>query len=639
MRGFYISKVVATGEDKINAVINLVPGSNVICGYSDTGKSFIFDCINFAFGSQDTIDVPPEGEGYLTVYVEISTYANTPQIWTIKRDFGDKEIWLYECAFANISAESKPQIIKSTHHDNQSSISSFLLTQSGFPPTIILPAKLNGEVSAFSFRNLWSFLAVNEINILEKKSPILNKTVYNKTFQRYAFDYVLTGDGAVERVKKSSARKQNNAAHFAAQIELCNQWIEELARNLVDLEEQKSGYGVENYEEADIEALTAAIADSGEIINKKLAIRQSLLNKLEEIQLQINGLEQMKARFSLLSFHYKSDLERLDFVSEGQFLLNQLQESMCPSCGRSVSEVGHDHAPAELNDDLVQLACASEIEKISRNLSELEETFNGLEERKEGLYAEAKTISGAIAAEEKDLQSSLSIKWNNDKRRLIVLLSNQRVIGEIESVSERLKALRITQADLKKKSAEDKAAAAPVQSGEAAGDDVPFKAAIKQLEQRMTELLIRWKFETEPVKFDSKACDFKIGEKARRSFGAGKRGVIYSAYLISLLDSLVSTPQLRPHPRFILIDSPLTNHKGRKKLSKKDLGDDKELTEEVKDAFFSYLADVQPTIQIIIIENDVPAQTYRSSVHTVEFSDSLLATRAGFFPEESVSDT
>ena len=46
-----LTKLILAGENKKDAIINFKGGLNVIAGASDTGKSFAFECIDFALGS------------------------------------------------------------------------------------------------------------------------------------------------------------------------------------------------------------------------------------------------------------------------------------------------------------------------------------------------------------------------------------------------------------------------------------------------------------------------------------------------------------------------------------------------------------------------------------------------------------
>jgi hypothetical protein len=65
--GFYISKLSVSGPGKPPAELEFIDGLNVVCGASDTGKSFAVSCIDFAFGASKSPRPIPEVSGYQTV--------------------------------------------------------------------------------------------------------------------------------------------------------------------------------------------------------------------------------------------------------------------------------------------------------------------------------------------------------------------------------------------------------------------------------------------------------------------------------------------------------------------------------------------------------------------------------------------
>ena len=51
MSKFYIKKLTAYGETKKESSIEFSPYLTIICGASNTGKTYIFKCIKYLFGS------------------------------------------------------------------------------------------------------------------------------------------------------------------------------------------------------------------------------------------------------------------------------------------------------------------------------------------------------------------------------------------------------------------------------------------------------------------------------------------------------------------------------------------------------------------------------------------------------------
>ncbi|MDQ7864054.1 hypothetical protein RCO48_32115 [Peribacillus frigoritolerans] len=60
---------------------------------------------------------------------------------------------------------------------------------------------------------------------------------------------------------------------------------------------------------------------------------------------------------------------------------------------------------------------------------------------------------------------------------------------------------------------------------------------------------------------------FYIDSKPTKDYGKGYRAIIYSAFVISLME--YCRDKKMPHPGFVVLDSPLTTYKGKKKKFKR----------------------------------------------------------------------
>ena len=66
---YYIKKVVMSGKNVETSSIDLYPGVNILYGSSNTGKSYVAECIDYVMGNEETrID---DNKGYDNVHVEI----------------------------------------------------------------------------------------------------------------------------------------------------------------------------------------------------------------------------------------------------------------------------------------------------------------------------------------------------------------------------------------------------------------------------------------------------------------------------------------------------------------------------------------------------------------------------------------
>ena len=64
MSGLLLRYLAVFGPDKPPGDLSFAPGLNVICGASETGKSFIVESIDFMLGQENPVRDIPERDGY-----------------------------------------------------------------------------------------------------------------------------------------------------------------------------------------------------------------------------------------------------------------------------------------------------------------------------------------------------------------------------------------------------------------------------------------------------------------------------------------------------------------------------------------------------------------------------------------------
>ena len=58
MADFYIKKLTVSGKNVKTAELNFEPGTNIIYGTSELGKSYIVECLDFMFGAKKCVWAP-----------------------------------------------------------------------------------------------------------------------------------------------------------------------------------------------------------------------------------------------------------------------------------------------------------------------------------------------------------------------------------------------------------------------------------------------------------------------------------------------------------------------------------------------------------------------------------------------------
>jgi hypothetical protein len=159
-----------------------------------------------------------------------------------------------------------------------------------------------------------------------------------------------------------------------------------------------------------------------------------------------------------------------------------------------------------------------------------------------------------------------------------------------------------------------------------APDIAPPRIYTDEFAQEVEKILQAWGVPgCQRVFFDPKEFDLQLNGKLRGSHGKGLRALTHSAFVIGLMTYCLKND--RPHPGFVVIDSPLLSYRG---------GDDEVNPEEdlkqtgVDAAFYRWLASDLPAGQVIIIENRDAPSDLEGELTLHQFGTGI--GRYGFFP-------
>lgn len=148
MTGFYIKKLCVTGVGKQDACIEFDKGLNVVSGASDTGKSYIFSCLEYMLGREESPKVIPESAGYSNVYLEIKDRATNKSI-TIHRKIGDSSAQIKYCTINDFpkSQFQMSQLAVKASSKTEANLSRFLLRLCGLDEVKLKKNKENEKAN------------------------------------------------------------------------------------------------------------------------------------------------------------------------------------------------------------------------------------------------------------------------------------------------------------------------------------------------------------------------------------------------------------------------------------------------------------------------------------------------------------
>lgn len=223
MTNFYIEKIIVTGEGKKPSIIEFRDGLNIVCGPSDTGKSYIIDCIDYVFGSTEIpID---ENTGYNCIRMVVQTPKGAIDV---TRQFGKN----------TISVSSAHPAIESGDYNTRSGKRS---ANTDLWPRLIGIAERqaviwnkNFEKKCFTWRMFLHMILIKEERIIQKPSILLPRQNTANTAALSALLLLITGQ-SMSDVSPREEKKMRLAKRAAVADYIRNQ-LEHFSQRKLDLD-------------------------------------------------------------------------------------------------------------------------------------------------------------------------------------------------------------------------------------------------------------------------------------------------------------------------------------------------------------------------------------------------------------------
>lgn len=610
--------VALLGPNKSAATIDFESGINVICGASDTGKSFIVETVDFLLGGSPPLRDIPELVGYDRGRISVKTTQN--EIYTFERSLEGGQYKLFNSELKNNEFGKNYSSLKSRHnHGKEDNISGWFLSKIGlFEKRIRKNQK--GETNSLSFRDLARLIIVQENEIIKKGSPFLSDQVIFKTSNYSVIKLLLTGvdDSSLNTVIESTKL----AGDSSAKIELIDQWLSDLKMELEDIEIKKTDVEVLLAEvNKSIDEKNVDLGKSKRDLNNSIKLRNNLFSEKEKNNGRINEIGELLARFELLKSHYIVDINRLLAIKEAGSLFVHYEKVNCPLCGASPDQQ-HQSESCDGDIEIIVLAADVEIEKINRLSKELEQTMMDLHDEMQELKDYEQDLDKKFNELDKEISETLSPNIGKDRILFTELIEKRSELLKSIELFNRVERLEENRAELLGNNNS-------VDSVDPVDTSVTIisNTVLGELAQKIESLLINWHFpDAGRVHFNDLTKDFVINDKPRGSRGKGLRAITHAAVTIGLMEYCME--KSFPHPGFIMLDSPLLSY------YKPEGEDDSLAGTDLKERFFEYLVTKLINYQVIIIENEHPQSDLSDKINLIDFTKNPTYGRYGFFPNK-----
>lgn len=367
-----INKLILVGRKK-NYIVPFHNGLNVIYGDSDTGKSSIFNLINYCLGSKK-VDMYDELE-YNGQYcmLELSLNGKT---YTVKRDiFNTNEyVEVYYSDIENMNNVFPYEYSPNYNKEGRDGYFSDFLLQSLNIPLIKVkksPSKIDSEFVRLSFRDIFKFCYIDQDDVGSKYLLDGNNAViFTRNKEIFKFIHNVLDSQIIElendmasksRVKKELEKKYSIISTFLRETQI--KPIDMLKSELLILDDQLDSIKFE------IKDLNTKMLSNINYNNELRDLIQEFKNMNLNIGNKIKMLEMNIEQNIRLKKEYLKDITKLKSAIEvkSKLPLKINKEVDCPVCCKKIKV-------EELKE------CLGE-----NNITYLKAEVNGLKRRKENL--------------------------------------------------------------------------------------------------------------------------------------------------------------------------------------------------------------------------------------------------------------
>jgi DNA repair exonuclease SbcCD ATPase subunit len=592
--GFFIEKLELLGDSVETVSIKFEKGLNVIYGPSDTGKTFIFQCIDYMLGDSSSPKEIPESKKFNMIYLFITTLNG--ENFKLERALSGSD-YKVENLKDNTTFE-----LTYKNGTNNKSISDFLLDILNLSNKKIRK-NAAGETKNLYFQQLKRFFLVDEVEIITEKSLIVSGQYTEKTFEENVFKFLLTGQDDSNIIV---SLKPKDVQNKTGKLEVYNELISQIETQLKDIDYKKVDEQIEKLNTKISEFKNEKFSLSKEL-SQLNSEKNNLIKEIDGYKKSWVNLGEILKRSSILKKQYTSDISRLKATIELGTMFPDKKTS-CPVCDSSITE--------SLDMDNLISATKSEIDKIFKLLIEVEKS--------ESIFIQDKN----------DLENKIQTK--EEELKTIILDIENEVNNKIESIVSQIqqytdKKEELTKIKLLKDNLNDYISVRDeikqiVDNNKKNNKETNYeKLTITLLDPIITNIktiLISINFEnieSANIGFSEENLDIFIGQKNRKDHGKGYRAILYATFIVSVLEFLRTKDY---QIGLAVIDSPLNPYKP----------DDKDKREKVPtnlaEEFYRYLAENIIEEQVILMENTEIPNDIKDNVHYIKFTK-----ENGFLPK------
>jgi len=601
-KGFIITKLILTGKGLEAAIIDFKKGLNVITGPTGTGKSFIFDCINYMLGGKSLDRVPPEATNYDKIFLEV---LSDNKSFTLERATKGGQYNLFKSNYYEKDTVESKLLLTKHDKNNEDNISTFLLDFCNLGGKEIRFNNKGKKVS-LSYRDICHLSLIPETEITKLDSPIFAKGGFQKTKEINVITFLVTGQDDNSVI----AEPDEKIIQFKkGKIEILDELINSFGEEEYDTENLESDERLKLLEDNILKLKN----EQSEILNQFVindSKRKNIAKSIFNNETLLENLKETLFRSELLKKHYHSDINRLNSTIEAGLLLSENPQnvSSCPYCNNEIKNLTSEN---EILSTIV--SCENEIEKINFLLEEVQESITLLERNKVGIQSTIDKETKAFLEIEKFINNNIT-----ESLKMIELGFTALYSKRDELLNKKFKRESIEKfTDFKSR----------ISNSIKSKQDNIFKeittSTMFPISEKIHQILEKCNYsDLDTVSFSESTYDFVIGAKNRNLSGKGERAITYATFVLALAEYLIKKEYSFGVPVF---DSPLVTYR-------KPNSNGEGISEDLAMDFYRYCANTSELPQIIILENEEPTSDISDKINHIKFTKNKTDGRYGFIP-------
>ena len=573
---FTITSITVAGHpDRPDSTVTFKRGLNVICGPSNTGKSWVLHCIDYMFGAKAERFSLHDYDGYTHVIMSVCTDAGP---LTLRRTIG-------EGSNDVIVDSANPRVPSGTYKCanasmNNPSLSHMWLRLIGFdgPEGVRIIKNQDYRGGLFTWRTFSHILYSNESSVSKPESILLPSQSTGDTAFKSALAVLITGRNfASDSYDEPPKRKQSNNNAVISYLEARPKVI----HSRLDLIDRTMNSGSLEPLHDEIDTLGEEITHIQESLRNATSEEQHIAADLNDIRERMAETNMLKRRYEELASSYRAKLDRFDFVVEGRELTGIYPRLLlCPVCNQVLPSDMHDQIvhPNEEERDLLQ----TKLDDLLTIMKEMEEELQRASECERDLVARSKSIDELVRGRLLPRLDGLKGKLA-DHNELVAMRGERRYLEqeltEVVAEIERRKAMTFPK-----------------------GNFDAFKYYPPDFWEVMSSLLLdtlgACAFPNlREASFERKTFDAIVNDMDKSRDGRGYRSFINTVVLLTLHRYLASEHSVYD-PGIVMIDTPLLG------LDDPQQGAQlQEMQETIPMALYDFLSETDEIGQMIIVDN------------------------------------